>query len=388
VAQVRAHDATRHGGWSACSLHAKRHDAFVGAPLDPAPSESDVAGALRAVGIPAEVIERAIERGDPESAIFDAVLMPSVAERTVTAAEIERRGGLRVGDLQALIGAFGLRPPVPNEPAFSPEEARVFVELGRLDDIWPPEFDVRLGRAWGPLLARAAQAAMQLFRHYAEPRLRTDHTDRLAGLRAVQSAFERLLPLADPVLLGVYHRWVEHELAQAVVSEAEASSRTHALPGAVSVAFLFCDLKDFTAFADAEGDAAAIAALDRFFDTVALERGDDSRLMKALGDGVMLAYGEAPTAVAAGARIMARAHTLTPLRVHASVHCGVAIARDGDYFGRAVNLAARLLDAADADQLVATRSVVESTVDSYAWEPIGVRKLRGVAQPVEVFRLR
>ena len=137
----------------------------MGAPLDPALSESDVAGALRAVGIPPAVIERAIERGDPESAIFDAVLMPSIAERTVTAEEIERQGGLRVGDLQALIGAFGLRPPAPDEPAFSPEEARVFVELGRLDDIWPLEFDVRLGRAWGPLLARAAQAAMQLFRH-------------------------------------------------------------------------------------------------------------------------------------------------------------------------------------------------------------------------------
>jgi hypothetical protein len=54
----------------------------------------------------------------------------------------------------------------------------------------------------------------------------------------------------------------------------------------------------------------------------------------------------------------------------------------------AVNLAARLLDAAGADQLVATRPVVESTVDSYASEPIGVRKMRGVAQPVEVFRLR
>jgi len=332
------------------------------------------------------VIERAIERGDPESAIFDAVLMPSIAERTVTAVEIERQGGLRVGDLQALIGAFGLRPPAPGEPAFSAEEAQAFVELGRLDDVWPPEFDLRIGRAWGPLLARAAQAAIQLFRHYAEPRLRTDHADRLAALQAVKSAFERLLPLADPILLGVYHRWVEHELAQAAVSEAEASS--HALPGTVSVAFLFCDLKDFTAFVDAEGDETAIAAVDQFFETVALERGDDVRLMKSLGDGVMLVYGDAATAVAAGARIMARARASTALRVHASVHCGVAIARDGDYFGHAVNLTARLLDAAGADQLVATRPVVENTVDSYVWEPIGVRKMRGVAQRVEVFRLR
>ena len=81
------------GGWSGCSLHAKRHDAFVGVPLDPPASESDVVVALRAVGIPAEVIEHAVERGDPEGAIFDAVLMPSIAERTVSAEEIERQGG-------------------------------------------------------------------------------------------------------------------------------------------------------------------------------------------------------------------------------------------------------------------------------------------------------
>lgn len=370
------------------SPHANRHDAFVGAPLDPALSESEVVGALRAVGIPQAVIERAVERGDPEGAIFDAVLMPSIGERTVTPAEIERQGGLRVGGLQALIGAFGLRPPAPDEPAFSPEEARVFVELGRLDDIWPLEFDVRLGRAWGPLLARAAQAATQLFRHHAEPRLRADDTDRLAGLRAVNSAFERLLPLADTVLLGVYRRCVEHVLAQEAVTEVEASSGTHALPGEVNVAFLFCDLKDFTAFADAEGDEAAMEAVDRFFETVALEQGEDARLMKSLGDGAMLAYRDALTAVAVGARVMAHARTEASLRVHASVHCGVAIARDGDYFGHAVNLAARLLGAAGADELVATRPVVESTVDSYGWEPIGVRKMRGVAQPVEVFRLR
>jgi len=84
---------------------------------------------------------------------------------------------------------------------------------------------------------------------------------------------------------------------------------------------------------------------------------------------------------------MSRARASISLRVHASVHYGVVIARDGDYFGHAVNLAARLLSVAGADELVATRPVVESTLDAYAREPIGVRKMRGVAQPIEVFRL-
>jgi hypothetical protein len=84
--------------------------------------DDDVIGGLRALGIPAEAIARAMRRGDPEGAIFDAVLMPAIADRTVSASEIERRGGLRVSEVQAFISAFGLRPPGAEEPAFTPEE--------------------------------------------------------------------------------------------------------------------------------------------------------------------------------------------------------------------------------------------------------------------------
>jgi hypothetical protein len=60
------------------------------------------------------------------------VLIPAIADRTVSAAEIEGRGGHLVDDLQVFISAFGLRPPVPDEPAFTLEEGAVLVELGRL----------------------------------------------------------------------------------------------------------------------------------------------------------------------------------------------------------------------------------------------------------------
>src|ERR1700738_1554567 len=158
--------------------------------------DDDVLGGGRALGIPAEAIARAMRRGDPEGAIFDAVLMPAIADRTVSASEIERRGGLRVSEVQAFISAFGLRPPGAEEPAFTPEEAGALVELGRLGEVWTPELDVRLGRVWGPLLARVAQAGVQLFRLHVEPRLRADDPDRLAGLRAVQETLARRVPPA------------------------------------------------------------------------------------------------------------------------------------------------------------------------------------------------
>ena len=127
--------------------------------------------------------------------------------------------------------------------------------------------------------------------------------------------------------------------------------------------------------------------MDRFAEGVADARGEQLRLMKSLGDGVMLAYGDAPPAVAAGTRIIECVRSTTPLSVHASVHVGTAIARDGDYFGGAVDLTARLLGAAGRDELVATRPVVERTADSQTWESLGQREIRGVSEALEVFRL-
>jgi adenylate cyclase len=348
--------------------------------------DDDVVWTLRRLGIPDDAIARAIARGDPEGAIFDAVLMPAIAERTVTAIDVERRGGLGVDEVQAFVAAFGVRVPEPDEPAFTPEEAAVLVELEGLKEVWPFELDLRLGRVWGPLLARVAQSAIQMFRIIGEPPLRSDDLDRLAGLREVQNAFARLLPLADPILVGVVRRWIEHELAQAAVTEAEASAGEQRLPGAETVSLLFCDLKDYTAFANAEGDAAAFALVEQFAEAVAGERGEEFRLMKSLGDGVMLVYDDVAAAVTAGARIIARMSG-SPLGVHGSVHHGVALARDGDYFGSAVNLAARLLGIALHQELVATQQVVDRTADSFTWQPAGVHEIRGVTQPVHVFRL-
>jgi class 3 adenylate cyclase len=319
-----------------------------------------------------------------ERAVFDSVLLQGIAERTVSARDIEANGGMPAVQVIEMFQSFGLPPPELDQPAFTPEEAEVFTRLKQLEDVWPPDVRVQAGRVYGRLLARIAQTELQLFRVYVVPRLRADGRDPDETLRAARDAFEALLPLANPLLTGVHRRWLEHELAQEAVVTAELSG---ALPGAVDVTFLFCDLKDFTAFADSEGDTAAVGAIDHFANMVTRERGLDFRFMKALGDGYMLAYSDPGPAVDAGARIVRAMQLPRMPRVHASVHRGVAIVREGDYFGGAVNLAARLLNAAEGDELIATPSVVESCGDEFSWEPIGPRRIRGVAELVDVYRL-
>src|SRR5687768_11486019 len=169
-----------------------------------------------------------------------------------------------------------------------------------------------------------------------------------------------------------------HDALPICAAEARAGTRT--LPGAVEVAILFCDLKDFTAYADTRGDEAAVDAIERFSRIVVAECRGDGRVVKGLGDGYMLAFADPADAVATGWRVITRRREEPGPGVHASVHHGVAVARGGDYFGTVVNVAARLLAEAQRHELMATRAVAEATASHFEWDHAGASHVRGVAQ--------
>ncbi|MGZ4247910.1 MAG: adenylate/guanylate cyclase domain-containing protein [Solirubrobacteraceae bacterium] len=361
-------------------------------PLTAACASADNGGegaveALVNLGVAPEAAAAYVRRGDPEGAVFDRVLLSGRKQRTVSPAEIEAHGGLAVGEVAGLMEAFGLPHPRAADPVFTPEEARVLVALRELDELWPADLRMQTARVYGAMLAGIARAEAQAFQIYTERHVREQDGDTAAHLSALQSAFERLLPLADPLLLGVHRRWLEHELAQHAISAAERTAGSAGLPGKVEVTFLFCDLKDFTAYAERHGDAAAISAIDRFFEVVGHERGPGGQLVKTLGDGAMLVYDEPADAVAAGRRVIAAMRAPGLPGVHASVHRGIAIARSGDYFGGAVNLAARLLALARRDELLATADVVRRCGGAFDWKPAGERTLRGVSTAVAVYTI-
>ena len=341
---------------------------------------------LRRMGVPEEAIERARERDDAAGAIFDAVLMPARLERTVSLADIEQAGGLPVDQTRRLIEATGLPGPRDDEPCMTPEEAAVFMRLEELAGVWPPDIQRQVMRVYGRLLGRVAQAETQAFRLYAEPALR-DGADPVGGLEAIKSAFEALLPMADPLITGIHRRWVEHELAQVAVSAAEKRTDTLGLPG--------IGRRDLP--------LRRPQGLHRLLE----HRG---RRRRARGDRAVLGGGDArprarlPADQGAGRRLHARLRRPARGRtrggeiieamagpgvpgVHASSHRGIALAREGDYFGGTVNLAARLLAAADADELVATDPVVEATKDRFSWRAIDQIEVRGVDEPVRLHKL-
>jgi class 3 adenylate cyclase len=155
---------------------------------------------------------------------------------------------------------------------------------------------------------------------------------------------------------------------------------------------LFTDIVGFTEYTDACGDAAALDVLDRqssiVADVLAATRG---RVVKELGDGLLVWFDEVPDAVAAAtelhrAVIAARGAGTFPLALRMGMHCGEVVPRGDDVVGHTVNVAARIADLAGPDELLVSDEVVAATA-SIASRPVGPTRVRGVTDPIWIHRL-
>ena len=157
----------------------------------------------------------------------------------------------------------------------------------------------------------------------------------------------------------------------------------------VIATFGFVDLAGFTALTEAHGDAEAVDMLVRFEATTKASLGHSGRLVKTIGDAVMLAFDE-PTAAVTAVVALFEAMQGTDLPVaRCGLHHGAAVERNGDYFGAAVNLAARIAAQAHGGQVVATSAVAEAARGAgVPVADLGCFDLRNIAEPVELFHLQ
>jgi adenylate cyclase len=118
--------------------------------------------------------------------------------------------------------------------------------------------------------------------------------------------------------------------------------------------FLFADLVGFTALTDAEGDdRAAEVALGLYERVRGLLSRYEAQELKTLGDGVALRCDQPAKGIALALRIVEELESIPgfpPVRV--GVHTGPAVQRQGEWYGRTVNVAARLCSAAAGGEVL------------------------------------
>lgn len=154
--------------------------------------------------------------------------------------------------------------------------------------------------------------------------------------------------------------------------------------------FLFADLAGFTALTETHGDDDATSVVTRFYDLARASLTNEARLIKTIGDAVMIVADQAPEAVSTALRIVSsvRSESSFPA-VRAGLHSGPAVERAGDYFGATVNLAARITAYARSDQILCTGAVADAirSLKIALVHSAGIASLKNVSQPIALFQI-
>jgi class 3 adenylate cyclase len=189
----------------------------------------------------------------------------------------------------------------------------------------------------------------------------------------------------------VHERQVEATLTRRIIGAMEGvldnagrlPPRTHRPP-----AIAFVDLAGFTSLTEERGDDAAAAAAAGLFDVAdSAVRPVGGRVVKQLGDGVLLRLPDSETAVRAVRAIVDATGDWGLPAAHAGIAAGPVIVRDGDVFGRTVNLASRIAtEAAPGEVLVEEGVVVALPRGTASFEPIGRVDLKGFPMPIALWR--
>jgi adenylate cyclase len=170
------------------------------------------------------------------------------------------------------------------------------------------------------------------------------------------------------------------------LSEAQGRGR-----GERDVAILFTDLVDFSAWALEVGDDAALDLLRRVGACEdAAVTAHDGRVVKRLGDGMMAAFRDAPSAVRAAHEARAKVETVAAdgylPQVRAGIHLGRPRKIGGDYLGVDVNIAARIASGARPGEVLVSSAVCDKLVDEdFATKRRRRFKAKGAPKELEVF---
>jgi adenylate cyclase len=154
-------------------------------------------------------------------------------------------------------------------------------------------------------------------------------------------------------------------------------------------AVAFVDLVGYTRLAAEHGDQeAADVALDFAEQAMRTARRFGGRVVKLLGDGVLLHFGEPDVGVDASLALLDDVAASGRSEGHAGLAVGPVIEHDGDLFGTTVNLAARMADVASPGALLVTADAARHLEsDRYGVEDIGRRVLQGFGNPIALVRI-
>jgi adenylate cyclase len=337
---------------------------------------------LHADGVPLDELHAATREGR-------LVLLP--AERAIggvprySAREIAELTGLDPEFIAELRRANGLPAFELDDRHLTERDLDSLRTAGTIIELGVPAQDmIDITRILGRGMGQAAEAMRtQVLKLVLEPgaseyELATRYAD----------AARVLHPMLGPMLEQMINLHLRHVVRTEVISAAEREAGR--LPGAREIAVCFADLVGFTRLGEELPADELGRVADRLGELASEHVDEPVRLVKTIGDAVMLVSPEVPPLLDAALTLVeaadAEGNDYPQLRVGVAV--GEALGRAGDWYGRPVNLASRVTAIARPGSVLATREVRDAAPDAFAWSSAGGRSLKGVPGTVRLYRPR
>jgi adenylate cyclase len=246
---------------------------------------------------------------------------------------------------------------------------------------------LQLVRVYGQAMSQIADAEVRLFHLYVHEPLMRDGVPGLEMAEEMEGLAREILPLASPIMDHAHNRFLQHFIEQDVIGHMEADLGDLPLDlGRLRVAIAFADLAGYTRLTEELGDEEAVSVVERFVEQVERSLPDDARIIKTIGDEVMVVGSDAGALLDWAVGFQEDA-TRRP-RPRIGIHYGETLYRDGDYYGREVNQASRVAARAAGGEVLATRPVIDQARSGLAFQRIGEVRLKGFTDTTELFLAR
>jgi adenylate cyclase len=293
--------------------------------------------------------------------------------------------GLEPALIERFWNSIGLAPASLESLTDEDLEALRYV-ASVLDSGFPLVAFLQLCRVYGLALSQIADAEVRLFHLYVHEPLMREDVPGLQMAEEMEGLARDLLPLSSPLMDYVHRRFLQHFVAQDVVGHMEEELEESDIEsGRVRVAIAFADLAGFTRFTEEEGEEEALSSVERFVEGVTNTLPEDARVVKTIGDEVMVVGNDVQALVDWAVGFVGLFEERPEPRI--GVHVGTTLYRDGDYFGREVNLASRVVARARGGEVLVSDSVVDAVGGSHlTFEGIGQVKLKGFDEPRQLCR--
>ena len=348
---------------------------------------------LESAGLPIDSIGHAVSNGAVSFAFLDHPVFDRFAGLTdKTFRALSDETGIPWEVLTALREALGFAQPNIDDQVREDELLIVPAIERQLAKGLRPSVIERWLRVYGDSARRMAETEADWWRTEIETPLIESGVGEGKVLDIASQWGAQIAPFLDQAVLALYHGHEEHAWLKNIIENVETALDHAGLRSRLTVppAMCFLDITGYTRLTEERGDTAAADLAARLGDMVQrTSQAHSGKPVKWLGDGVMIYFRDPTGAVPAALDMAEKVADAGLPRAHVGLHAGPVVFQSGDYFGRTVNLAARIASYARPGEILVSKDLMDvAKAADVLFTEIGLVELKGIAGTVHLFAAR